>query len=52
MEQKIIQEYLNGKSISQLSKEYPISYVKIQKLLKDNNIAIRGGRKKKELPPE
>lgn len=49
MEQKIIQEYLQGKSISQLSKEYPISYWKIQKILNKNNITIRGGRKKKTL---
>jgi hypothetical protein len=49
MEEKIIQEYLNGKSISQLSKEYPLNYRKIQKLLVDNNVTIRGGRKKKTL---
>lgn len=49
MEQKIIQEYLNGKSINQLSKEYSVSYHSIQKLLRDNNITIRGGRKKIEL---
>lgn len=49
MEQEIIQEYLKGKSINQLSKEYPISYRQIQKLLQTNNITIRGGRKKKEL---
>ena len=29
MEEKIIQEYLNGKSISALSKIYPLSYRKI-----------------------
>lgn len=52
MEQKIIKEYLQGKSILQLSKEYPISYGKIQKILRQNQIVIRGGRKKKELTPE
>ena len=49
MEEKIIQEYLNGKSISALSKEYPFSYQKIRKILIESNISIRGGRKKKEL---
>lgn len=49
MEQEIIQEYLNGKSISALSKIYPLSYRKIQQLLVNNNITIRGGRKKKTL---
>lgn len=52
MEQKIIQEYLMGKSISQLSKEYPLSYYAIQKLLTDNQITIRGGRTKKALSVE
>ena len=50
MEQTIIQEYLQGKSITTLINEYP-SYNRrtLTKLLKDNNITIRGGRKKKEL---
>lgn len=52
MEKTIIQEYLNGKSINQLSKEYPLSYRKIQQLLVNNNITIRGGRKKKTLTAE
>lgn len=49
MENKIIEEYLNGKSIKKLSQEYPFSYYRIQKILTKNNITIRGGRKKKEL---
>ena len=49
MEEQIIREYLEGKSINQLSKDYPISYYKIQKILQKNNISIRGGRKRKEL---
>ena len=50
MEQEIIKKYLQGKSISVLINEYP-SYNRrtLTKLLKDNNITIRGGRKKKEL---
>ena len=50
MEKQIIKEYQEGKSISQLLKEYP-SYNRrqINKLLAEHNIAIRGGRKKKEL---
>lgn len=50
MKEQIIQEYLNGKSISKLLIEYP-SYNRrsLTKLLNDNNIPIRGGRKKKEL---
>lgn len=52
MEQEIIKKYLEGKSITQLSKEYPITYRKIQKILKENNITIRGGRKKKQLTLE
>lgn len=49
MEEKIIQEYLNGKSISALEREYPLSYKSIRKLLVENNVSIRGGRKKKVL---
>ena len=52
MENKIIQEYLNGKSINKLSQEYPLTYYSIQKLLTKNNITIRGGRKKKQLSPD
>lgn len=52
-EQEIITQYLNGKSISSLHNENPeISYRKIQKILIDNNVTIRGGRKKKTLSPE
>lgn len=48
LQQIIIREYTeNKKSISQLSKEYPITYYGIQKILKENQISIRGGRKKK-----
>ena len=51
MEKEIIQKYLNGASISALEKEYypSYNYRKIRKILNDNNIEIRGGRKKKTL---
>ena len=50
MEQEIIQKYINGTSISKLLEEYPVmNRRKITKLLTDNNITIRGGRKKKTL---
>lgn len=50
LKQIIIKDYLNGKSISQLKRENPnIPYRQIQKILTDNNITIRGGRKKKTL---
>ena len=52
IKQEILQQYIDGKSILQLSKEYPFSYRKIQKLIVDNNIPIRGGRKKKTLSIE
>ena len=52
MEQKIIQEYLEGKSISFLSQHYNIPYGRIQRLLKNNNVTIRGGRKLKVLSEE
>lgn len=42
----IIKEYQEGKSISQLAKDYPVTYGWIQKMLRNNNVAIRGGRKK------
>lgn len=51
-EENIIQEYLNGKSMVQLSKETSLPYCRIQKILKDNKIAIRGGRKKIVLTEE
>lgn len=52
-EQEIIQEYLNGKSISALARENKeYSYIKIQKILRENQISIRGGRKKKSLSEE
>lgn len=51
-EQDIVNEYKNGKSISQLTKEVPLPYCRIQKILFDNNVAIRGGRSKKELTSE
>lgn len=52
MEEQIIKEYLTGKSITQLSKEYPVTYGKIQKILKEHQVTIRGGRKKKTLNQE
>lgn len=52
MENKIVEEYLKGKSISKLSKELNLPYCRIQKILRDNKITIRGGRKKKELSLE
>lgn len=45
----IIKEYQEGKSISQLAKDYPVTYGWIQKMLRNNNVTIRGGRKKIEL---
>lgn len=50
MEKEIIQKYQNGKSISQLLIEYPeLNRRKINKILTNNGIAIRGGRNKKTL---
>ena len=49
---KILKEYQDGKSISSLSKEYKIPYCRIQKILNENHIQIRGGRKKKILSQE
>lgn len=52
-EEQIIKEYVEGKSISQLTKDYPnYSYRAIRKLLINNQIVIRGGRSKKILTPE
>lgn len=46
--QKIIDEYIAGKSIAALLREYPdYTRGKINKILLDNGIVIRGGRKKK-----
>lgn len=52
MDEEIIQEYLNGKSISKISSERSIPYRQIRKILTDNSIAIRGGRSKKTLTNE
>lgn len=50
MEQRIIQDYLNGQSISKLLIKYPkYNRRQITQILINNNITIRGGRKKKEL---
>lgn len=49
MNQNIINEYLSGKSISQILLEYPYTRREITQFLKDNNVTIRGGRKKKTL---
>ena len=53
MEELIIQEYLEGNSISKLLQKYPqYNRRSINKLFADNNITIRGGRKKKTLTQE
>lgn len=53
MEQEIIKKYLEGASISALLKEYPnYNRRKLTKVLTDNQITIRGGRKKKTLTNE
>ena len=49
MEQEIIKEYLEGASISVLIEKYHYNRRQINKILTDNNITIRGGRKKKTL---
>lgn len=50
MEQEIIQKYQNGYSISKLLLDYPAyNRRKINQILINNNITIRGGRKKKTL---
>lgn len=53
MEKQIVQEYLEGQSITKLLLKYP-SYNRrnLTKLLTDNNVVIRGGRKKKNLSDE
>ena len=53
MEELIIQEYLDGNSITKILQKYPqYNRRAINKLFADNNIAIRGGRKKKTLTQE
>lgn len=53
MENEIITKYLNGESISKLLLEYSqLNRRKITAILKNNNIAIRGGRNKKSLTIE
>ena len=49
----ILQEYQQGKSIAQLLRDYPsFNRRQITKLLEENQISIRGGRKKKQLTNE
>ena len=52
--QEIIKKYQEGNSISALEREYYplLNHRNIKKILMDNNIQIRGGRKKKELTVE
>lgn len=51
--EQIIQEYQNGKSISELSSlQTDFNYREIRKILINNGITIRGGRKKKYLTDE
>ena len=52
--EEIIQKYLDGMSISALEREYypTYNYRNIRKILADNNIEIKGGRKKKTLTEE
>lgn len=45
IENYIIKEYVNGKSISSLQKELKIPRRRIETILRKNNIKIRGGRK-------
>lgn len=53
MQQEIITKYLQGSSISKLLTEYPnFNRRQINKILADNNVTIRGGRKKKLLTQE
>lgn len=53
MEKEIILQYQKGKSISQLLTDFPnFNRRQITKILTDNNITIRGGRKKKTLSQE
>ena len=51
--EQIIKEYQEGKSISELAKSQTnFSYRAIRKILIENNITIRGGRKRKRLSEE
>lgn len=53
VEQQIIKEYLEGSSINKLIEKYSnLNRRKITKILTDNNITIRGGRKKKSFNEE
>lgn len=53
MEKEIIKKYQEGKSISQLLIEFPnYNRRQINKIFAENNITIRGGRKKKDLTQE
>ena len=53
MESEIISKYQAGESISKLLQQYPnYNRRQINKILADNNIPIRGGRKKKTLSQE
>ena len=53
LEKQIIEEYQNGKSISKLLADFPMTNRRtITKILTSNGITIRGGRKKKELSEE
>lgn len=52
-EQEIIDLYLSGKSISELTRiQTRYNYRAIRKILSDNKVAVRGGRKPKELSQE
>ena len=50
--EQLIFEYLNGKSISALMRETNYTRYKIEKILKEYQVTIRGGRKKIELNKE
>lgn len=53
MEELIIKEYLSGLSITKLLEKYPdFNRRQINNILEKNKIAIRGGRKKKQLSQE
>lgn len=53
MKEQIIADYLSGLSISKLVEKYPtLNRRKITEILIDNNITIRGGRKKKTFSQE
>lgn len=41
MEEKIINDYINGKSIRQIAKEYHVNRNRISKLLKEKNKFLR-----------